>query len=140
MAGFSAQQMEGHLTTLIPQNASTATLNGAKYPVVFFLRGSNGTNTKARLWAEWYARYGIASVMIDSAGVRGMKRLFGIDYEADLAPAQEAVQSNPLLDFSRYAVMGFSRGGTAALDSGTFLLSAQPKPDFVFALYPGDSG
>ena len=140
MAGFSAQQMEGHLTTLIPQNASATAADGAKYPVVFFLQGSNGTNTQARLWAEWYAQYGIASVMIDSAGVRGMKRLFGIDYEADLAPALEAVQGNPHLDFSRYAVMGFSRGGTAALDSGTFLLSTQPKPDFVFALYPGDSG
>ena len=55
-----------------------------------------------------------------------------------MAPALEVAKKNPALNLSQYAVMGFSRGGTAALESGTYLNKNIPKPDFIFALYPGD--
>ena len=35
--------------------------------------------------------------------------------------------------------MGFSRGGTAALKAASSLSESSTKPDFVFALYPGDN-
>ena len=108
-----------------------------KYPVVFFFQGSGGKNNRAWQWARWFARHGVASVFIDSAGIRGRDKLYGVNYGRDLAPALDAVKDNPRLNLANYAVMGFSRGGTAALESGTYLKSRHSIPDFIFALYPG---
>jgi len=110
-----------------------------KHPVILFFQGSGGNNSRANKWASWFEQYGIASVIIDNAGVRGLNKLYGVNYGSDLAPTLSALKDNLELDLSRYAVMGFSRGGTAALESASSLEKNQTSPDFVFSLYPGDS-
>jgi len=110
-------------------------------PVVFILPGSGGGHGgRSYSWARWFSSLGIASVMIDSAKVRGRRQLFGINYGGDLSPALEVVSENSNIDSKHYAVIGFSRGGTAALESASYLKESQPKPDFIFSLYPGDKG
>ncbi len=110
-----------------------------KSPVVFFFQGSGGSNGRAYDWSSWFEKHGVASVIIDNARVRNMKRLYGINYGSDLSVALDVVKDNPELDLSRYALMGFSRGGTAALEAANFLTKEQPEADLVFSLYPGDS-
>jgi dienelactone hydrolase len=110
-------------------------------PVVFILPGSGGRHgEQSYSWATWFSSLGIMSVMIESARVRGIKRLFGVNYGGDISPALEVASENPNIDSTRYAVIGFSRGGTAALESASYLKENQPKPDFIFSLYPGDMG
>jgi dienelactone hydrolase len=107
-------------------------------PVVFILPGSGGHLEYS--WASWFSSLGIASVLIDSARVRGKNQLFGVNYGGDLSPALEVASENPNINTNHYAVIGFSRGGTAALESGAYLKKNQPKPDFIFSLYPADEG
>ncbi len=111
-----------------------------KSPVVFFLQSSAGSNINSQKWARWFANHGIASVFIDSAKIRNRQNLFGVNYGRDLSLALDAVKGNPHIDLTRYAVMGFSRGGTGALQSRKFLKPDHNKPDFIFSLYPGDQG
>ncbi len=134
-AKISPSQVEEHLSVYYPNNE-----RDKKYPVVFFFQGSNGKNTRAVNWSIWFSQHGIASVIMDNAGILNRENLSGQNYSNHLAPALEALKSNTALDLSHYAVMGFSRGATAALKSASSLDDNQPKPDFVFALYPGDKG
>ena len=130
LASTLPEQMKDYVAENIPTNTE-------KPPVVFFLQGSNGTNSLANEWAKWFEEHGVASIIIDSAGVRDSNSLFGIDYGSDLSIALDITQKNSKLDLSHYAVMGFSRGGTEAIKSGIYLNENQPKPNFIFALYPG---
>lgn len=109
-------------------------------PVVFFFQHSGGRSDSAGQWVKAFEKLGVSSVLIDSAGVRGMRDLLTVDYGSDLKPALELAKSNPQLDLSRYGLMGFSKGGTAALTSESSLDSDDPLPSFVFALYPGAIG
>jgi dienelactone hydrolase len=127
-----SDKMQNHLTVNLPPNVENP-------PVVFFLQGSSGNNQMAHAWSRWFEQHGVASVMVDSAGARGVTRLFGVHYGGDLADALQGAKKIPNLSVTQYAVMGFSRGGTAALEAGSFLKNDVPKPDFVFALYPGDN-
>lgn len=76
--------------------------------------------------------------MINSAAVRGLDSLSGKEYSRDIIPTLNILKEHPEIDLTRYALMGFSRGGTAALKAG-YHIKDSPKPDFVFSLYPGDS-
>ena len=127
------QQMQDHLTIV---NAD----DDKKTPVVYFFQASNGNNRHAAKWTLWFAEHGVSAVWINSASVRGIQRLFGKNYGGDLAPALRVAANNANLDLTRYALMGFSRGGTAALESESFLDEDQPKPDLIFSLYPADKG
>ena len=111
-----------------------------KTPVVLLFQGSAATSDRPYAWASWFLRHGVSAVLIRSASVRNRRDLYGIHYGSDLAPALIALENYPNLDLERYAVMGFSRGGTAALESAASLSKEQPKPSFVFSLYPGSNG
>lgn len=114
--------------------------DNSKSPVVFFLQSSAGNNITSEKWARWFANHGVASVFIDSAKIRNRKNLFGVSYGRDISLALDSVKSNPHIDLTRYAIMGFSRGGTGALQSKKFLKTDHHEPDFIFSLYPGDQG
>lgn len=132
-ATIKPEIMKKHLEIEKPKNAV------GKTPVIFYFQGSGGWNGKAYDWAQWFKKYGVSAVMIGNAQVRKIRRLNGVDYASDLSVALEVVKDDTSLDLSRYAVMGFSRGGTSAMKSNNFLTEEQPKPDFVFALYPADT-
>lgn len=136
---INPDEISEYLTLVIPEEAEMAISEEGKFPVVFFFQGSGGNNSRANAWSRWFAQYGVASVLINNAGVRGYDALFGVDYGGDLAPAIEVLgKTTNNLDLTHYAVMGFSRGGTAALESGDYLRPDVSIPDFVFSLYPGD--
>lgn len=113
---------------------------GGRTPVVFMFQHSGGKFGAGYRWVQWFKKRGVSTVLINSAGVRGLSELTTVDYGDDLVPALEVVSGNEYLDLKRYAVMGLSKGGTAALTSTARLDNTSPKPDFVFALYPGAVG
>lgn len=129
--------VRAHLTVTVP------TTGPGPYPVVFFLQGSGGGNHRANRWAQDFAAAGIASVAIDNAGLRGVSNIARVDASSiagDYAAALTAAQGDARLDVKRHVVMGFSKGATAAMQSGPALGSDQPKPRLVAAFYPGVYG
>jgi len=127
------EKMQDHLTVV-------KAAENKKTPVVFFFQGSGGNNRLSAKWTVWFAEHGVSAVWINSASVRDLDKLYGKNYGGDLSPALQVVANNPHLDLSRYALMGFSRGGTAALQSASFLAEDQPRPELIFSLYPADRG
>lgn len=133
----AADDVKSHLSITVPN------VGAPPYPVVFFLQGAGGGNLRANRWAQDFAAAGLASVAIDNAGLRGVSNIARVDpssIAADYAAALTAVQTDPRLDVKRHAVMGFSKGGTAAMVSGPALSKDQPKPRLVVAFYPGVYG
>jgi dienelactone hydrolase len=128
-------QTSPYVQTIHSKAGSSAT----NAPFVILLPGSGGGLSLSRHWAQWFSELGIHAVIVDSLRMRGLANLLNVSYEGDVSTALNAVRGDEKLDFSRYAVMGFSKGGTAALDAGKHLAELE-KPAFIFALYPGDSG
>ncbi|HRQ83310.1 MAG TPA: dienelactone hydrolase family protein [Azospirillaceae bacterium] len=133
----SPDSVKPHLTVSLPSAGK------APYPVVFFLQGAGGGNHRANRWAQDFAAAGIASVAIDNAGLRGVSNIARVETSSiagDYAAALTALQGDKRLDLKRHAVMGFSKGATAAMQSGPTLGGDQPKPRLVAAFYPGVYG
>jgi len=128
-----------HPSQKVPIKASAQT-----FPVVFFLQGTGGGDRRAESWSRWFIQHGIGAVIISSAKMRGLENLLGYSpyiLASDVQKAIEVVKHHPQIDLTRYAVMGFSRGGTAALRLTTHTLDDLIiMPDFMFALYPAGSG
>ena len=112
-------------------------------PFVMFLQGTGGGNSRAELWTGWFNARGVSTVIVDSARLRGRTNLDGVDsylQAKDVQLALEVVKGRSDLDFDHYAIMGFSRGATAALQAGDLLDKGAKQPDFVMSLYPGGGG
>ncbi|GAB6073751.1 dienelactone hydrolase family protein [Nautilia lithotrophica] len=129
--GIKPEQMEEYTYVEYPE------FNSSKYPVVFFFPNSSGSNNNGFDWCQWYEKYGFACVFINSKAVRHTKNLMKTDYARDLSVVLDVVKKDKKLDLNNYIVMGFSKGGTMAMKSGSYLRKDQPKPKLVFALYPG---
>ncbi|CAN7681007.1 dienelactone hydrolase family protein [Phyllobacterium sp. LjRoot231] len=97
----------------------------ARLPAVVLLHGSDGHKTGSTLgWREFLNQMGVATFRLNSFGGRGIYRatknesqlsLFAQIY--DTYRAVDVLAAHPRIDPSRIAVMGFSRGGFAALSS-----------------------
>ncbi|MGB1239077.1 MAG: dienelactone hydrolase family protein, partial [Pseudomonadales bacterium] len=90
-----------------------------------------------------FQQHGIGSIVIDSAGIRNVKRLTNTSalvLASDVQAAIDQVRAQSDFDVKHFAVMGFSRGGTAALYTPSKLRKDTLQPDFIFALYPGNNG
>ena len=91
-------------------------------PAVVILHGSSGVNAGERVWAQRMNALGYASLVVDSFTGRGIKSTerdqTQLSMTADIADAYAALRllaTDPHIDKNRIAVMGFSRGGIAAL-------------------------
>lgn len=108
--------IEGNLS--LPENAASAV------PAVIILHGSSGVNPGERVWAQRMNALGYASFIVDSFTGRGIRNTekdqTQLSMAADIADAYAALRllaTDPRIDRRRIAVMGFSRGGFAALYS-----------------------
>lgn len=93
-------------------------------PAVVILHGSSGVNRGEWMWAERMNALGYASFVVDSFSGRRIAQTESdqtqLSMAADIADAFFALKllaTHPAIDSKRIAVMGFSRGGVAALYS-----------------------
>jgi dienelactone hydrolase len=91
-------------------------------PLVILMHGSGGFEVNADLWARQFGSAGISTFALDSFSGRGIastvidqSQLGRLNMILDLYRSLAVLAAHPLVDPNRIAVMGFSRGGQAAL-------------------------
>lgn len=94
----------------------------AKVPAVILLHGSGGASGYVDDWARFLTDHGVASLMLDCFTGRGIDFTFADQEQlgrlamiVDAYRAFDALADHARIDSSRVALMGFSRGGQAAL-------------------------
>ncbi|WP_375690628.1 dienelactone hydrolase family protein [Pseudooceanicola sp. LIPI14-2-Ac024] len=134
-------EIGGRLTGLTP---------GAPRPVVILVHGSNGPRSGAAWnWSQFLATRGIASFRLDSYSGRGITNVSADQSAAaqfmpiyDAYRAVEVLAATPGIDPERIYLMGFSRGGIAALYASLdrFREAHGPRVGQIagyFPFYPG---
>ena len=122
-----------------------------KVPAVVLVHGSGGIyNAELDFWPKQFNAAGIAVFTLDMFGPRGVQSTFEdqsqVPFAADVADTFAALRllaTHPRIDPQRIAVMGFSRGGTAALRASVEkIIAAQKLPDGLryAAIIPTYSG
>ncbi len=93
-----------------------------KQPVVVLMHGSSGVGSNIEPWVEQFNAMGIATLVIDGFTGRGLtsvssdqSQLGRLNFVLDIYRALDILAKNPRIDTSRIVLMGFSRGGQAAL-------------------------
>ena len=125
---ITPEMVQKNLSVIIPEGVG-------KFPVVIYYQGTGGDTRRAKKWARWFRTMGVASAIVDNAKMRNRKENpTGSMYTEDAAFAWDLLKTNPKIDTSRFALMGFSRGGGQALDAARHFKGKRPAPSFVFAL------
>jgi dienelactone hydrolase len=93
-----------------------------RLPVVIFAAGSGGFGVSTDIWDRQFEEMGISTFAMDSFAGRGItstaadqSQLGRLNMILDIYRSIGALASHPRVDPERIAVMGFSRGGQAAL-------------------------
>jgi acetyl esterase/lipase len=91
-------------------------------PVVVLMHGSGGIGSNISMWVDELNGLGISTFVIDGFTGRGLQgtntnqALLGrLNFILDIYRALEVLAKHPRVDTQRLALMGFSRGGQAAL-------------------------
>lgn len=94
----------------------------AKAPAVILLHGSGGASGYVDEWARMLTDQGVASLMLDCFTGRGIDTTFAnqeqlgrLSMIVDAYRAFDVLAKHARIDSNRVALMGFSRGGQAAL-------------------------
>ena len=95
-----------------------------RLPAVILVHGSGGVSGGVDAWARFLNELGVATFTLDAFTGRGLVSVSGdqaklgrLNMIADSYRALELLSAHPRIDPQRIAVMGFSRGGQAALYS-----------------------
>ncbi len=116
-----------------------------KVPLVILIEGTGGTRANARsTWVDWLTARGVAVAQVRSAAARSRQDWSGtgcgLQYSGDVRDVLDLARTDqPRIDTTRFAAMGFSRGGTEVLNSAKSFRGAT-LPTAVFAFYPGCEG
>jgi len=93
-----------------------------RLPAVILLHGSGGVSGGVDAWARFLNELGVSTFTLDAFTGRGLSsvsadqaKLGRLNMIADAYRALELLSRHPRIDRERIAVMGFSRGGQAAL-------------------------
>ncbi|SIO50411.1 Dienelactone hydrolase [Bradyrhizobium erythrophlei] len=93
-----------------------------KLPVVVMMHGSSGVGPSIEPWAHQFNAMGISTFVIDGFSGRGLtavgpnQALLGrLNLIIDVYRSLETLAKHPRVDPNRIVLMGFSRGGQAAL-------------------------
>lgn len=93
-----------------------------RLPVVVLMHGSGGVNGTSEAWVHQFNSMGISTFVIDGFSGRGItatstnQALLGrLNLIVDIYHALDILAKHPRVDPNRIVLMGFSRGGQAAL-------------------------
>ena len=114
-----------------------------RLPVVIMLHGSGGIDARAEIWSSQFHAMGISTFILDSLTGRGMSSVSAdqgslgrLNLIIDAYRALEVLAKHPRVDSSKIVLMGFSRGGQAALyASVTRFNQLWNKSGLTFAAY-----
>src|SRR6202021_3638993 len=108
----------------LPASADAAGASNAKIPAMVVVHGSSGVLHNDGDWAKRLNEIGIAAFVIDNFTGRGIEetatgrsRLSAIADAAGALAALRLLATHPAIDPKRIGVIGFSRGGSVAIDS-----------------------
>jgi dienelactone hydrolase len=134
------------------KNGTPVTLTGVlrlpkpgtdRLPAVILVHGSGGITSYVTDWEQDLNALGVATFIIDSFTPRGIdntrydqSKLSRLAMVFDVYRALELLAKHPRIDPSRIAVMGFSRGGQAALNASMKRFQRMHGPaNLEFAAY-----
>jgi dienelactone hydrolase len=114
-----------------------------RLPVVVMMHGSSGVGPNIEPWAHQFNAMGISTFVIDGFSGRGLtavgpnQALLGrLNFIVDIYRALDILAHHPRVDPERIVLMGFSRGGQAALYAGlTRFHKLWNKSGLQFAAY-----
>lgn len=93
-----------------------------RLPVVVLMHGSSGVGGNVDAWSKEFAEMGISTFIIDGFSGRGLStvgpdqsKLGRLNFIIDIYRSLEILAKHPRVDTSKIVLMGFSRGGQAAL-------------------------
>jgi dienelactone hydrolase len=157
---FTALTPESTRSFISRQATKTSTIAGdltlppgahGPVPAMVIVHGSGGVSQGSYRWAERMNALGVASFVIDNFTGRGVaetetdqSRLSRTADDAGALAALRLLATDPAIDAKRIGVMGFSRGGSVAIDTAfETVRRAVIDGDLRFAvhipLYPGCS-
>ena len=119
---FLAGSKEGKSVTVVGELRLAQGNPAVRQPAIILMHGSSGVGANIEPWAAMFNEMGIATFVIDAFTGRGItavgtnQAMLGrLNFIRDIYAGLDILAKHPRIDRDRIVLMGFSRGGQAAL-------------------------